>query len=508
MLLLTILILNLVVSLTLFDPKLATGGDNAQYMILARALTQGEYANLHEPGTPPHTQYPPVFPLLLAPLVAAFGLNPIPLKLLVLLLSLASLAMFSAVLGLWLGPNRRLAPLVLLGFSPLFFNYSHYVFSEMPFIFFSLVSLYFLLRSDEHCGRYQAGGARHRVLVALAGFFAAVSFLTRTQGAALPAAIVLLLAYRRRWQEVLVFVGTFVLVCLPWFIRDFSLPHTGGYLEQLLHRDEYNPAAGNVNFRDMLSRLGQNLAIYAFRVYPKVLVPIISERSFLAGFLGLGLWATTLVGLAWRWRHGKLGAPESYCLLAVVLLLVWPSVWSGDRFLLPVLPFLLGYLVLGLERLGEWLKARRLVVVVTTLLLVGYAVSVAQSAARNLSNIRVYLAGDTWAGYDDTWRTYFQAVKWVKDNTAPHSVVVSRKPQFTYLLSNRQSFTYPYVADDSVVLASLKTKGATHAFLETFFGQSMRFLYPVIKRHPERFELLTSKGRGELQVQIYRVVPW
>ena len=84
-------------------------------------------------------------------------------------------------------------------------------------------------------------------------------------------------------------------------------------------------------------------------------------------------------------------------------------------------------------------------------------------------------------------------------------VVVSRKPVFTYLVSGRQSFVYPYVADEKQVLDEIDRRGATHVFLETFFGSSTQYLYPVIRDHPERFQQIGSVGSGQVKVIVFEV---
>ena len=49
-------------------------GDSANYILLAQAIATGQgYHDLTDPARRPHVKYPPVFPLVLAPCVAAFG---------------------------------------------------------------------------------------------------------------------------------------------------------------------------------------------------------------------------------------------------------------------------------------------------------------------------------------------------------------------------------------------------------------------------------------------------
>ncbi|SVD00994.1 uncharacterized protein METZ01_LOCUS353848, partial [marine metagenome] len=65
-------LLALLLSAWTFDAKLSISGDNAEFITLSRSLASGQglsYVNLPEPQMA--TKFPPVFPLMLAP-VAAF----------------------------------------------------------------------------------------------------------------------------------------------------------------------------------------------------------------------------------------------------------------------------------------------------------------------------------------------------------------------------------------------------------------------------------------------------
>jgi len=495
--LLAILALHLVLSLILFDPKLSTGGDNAQYLILAKSLLQGSYSNLQEPGSPPHSQYPPFFPMLLAPIVAVSGGSFIPVKLLIVACGIAGLFVFYLVLRR-LGSGRDwVLPLLLLAVSPLFLSYAHDTYTEVPFVMVSLPALYFLLRGAKEKRRWLWAG--------LAGLFAGLAFLTRTQGLALPLGLAVFLALKRRWSELGAFALVFGLVWLPWLIRDLRVPHDAGYLAQLLRRDWYNAASGNVGAGEFLKRIVDNVGIYLLRVLPAVVLPVLASAKAVLPLLGVVVSGVTLWGFIREAKKWGMGALEWYVLLAAGVLSAWPTVWSGDRFLLPILPLLLWYLMVGLRDLARRLKLARLPAYAAGLLAVlCLAVSVGQ-AGTSLKNLSDYVKGDRFAGYDDAWRTYFQAAEWLREHTPVDAVVVSRKPQFTYLYSQRKSFVYPFSADQKTVLADIDRRGATHVFLETFFGSSAQYLYPVIRDHPDRFQQVGTIGGGQVQVLVYEV---
>ena len=138
----------LLLSFLLFDPKLFTGGDNAVYAILGQSIARGKgYKDLYLPDEQPHTQYPFGFPLLLTPLILVFGMNTIMLKCLVLLTGVAAFY-FMCRICTSLFKEKSYVPLVMFISIPIFAIYSHWILSEMPFLFFSLSAIYLLMKAS------------------------------------------------------------------------------------------------------------------------------------------------------------------------------------------------------------------------------------------------------------------------------------------------------------------------------------------------------------------------
>ena len=60
------------------------------------------------------------------------------------------------------------------------------------------------------------------------------------------------------------------------------------------------------------------------------------------------------------------------------------------------------------------------------------ALALGAHAARipgNLEMIATYNAGDRYAGYASAWRNFFEAARWIEENTPPDAVVTVRKPR-------------------------------------------------------------------------------
>jgi hypothetical protein len=238
-----------------------------------------------------------------------------------------------------------------------------------------------------------------------------------------------------------------------------------------------------------------------------IVFPVFGESASatLLGLLGVPLTALTVGGFVIDARKRRMNAMAWYTLLTVGIVLFWPAVWSGDRFLIPILPFLFYYLYVGFRQFGVWIRFRQLASVMTAAIMVLFVVTVIGRIGPNVRNLSEYAKGDHLAGYDEGFRSYFQAAEWLRDHTDSSAIVVSRKPIFTYVYSGRTSFAYPFVADQNRILAAIDSLRATHVFLETFFGTSTRYLYPVIRDHADRFEQIGVIGPREAAVYVYQV---
>ena len=136
-----------VISLLVFDPKPFLGGDNARYIILAEALVSGEgYCDIQLIGKPLHRTFPPGLPLLLAPLVMAFGRDIVILKLFIVLTGVIGYAFFIKLTQSILPPLYALFATLTYLLTPVIYTYSHYALSEVPFTTCVLASVWFMVK--------------------------------------------------------------------------------------------------------------------------------------------------------------------------------------------------------------------------------------------------------------------------------------------------------------------------------------------------------------------------
>ncbi|MBN2288494.1 MAG: hypothetical protein JXQ83_04110 [Candidatus Glassbacteria bacterium] len=492
--LLASLALNLLTCLALFDPKPHTGGDNASYIILAESIFRlGDgYSDNIGPGAPrPHTQYPFGYPLLLAPLVLLFGRNVVVLKLLSIILATGSVAVFSALTRRLLTPAAWAGLTLAAALNPVIVDYSHWILSEIAFLFFSLLSLYLMLRSEDpgQAGKY--GRWFWLGLLSLA-FTAHI----RTAGLGFAVAGFAYYALKRSWKRLLVFTVAVAVLLAPWMVRN-RMAERGenrGYLYQLLLKNPYTPEEGSIAVAGLAGRALRNAGIYAGGELARVVLgsDAILKKNAAVKALSVLCALLALTGLAARLAAGP-GFLEVYVLVYLGIVLLWPEAWSDVRFLMPVVPLLLLYLAEAVE-----LAARRLgpgkafpgmpaAAAGLVLALAGLG-SQAGRMPENLGMIGRYLDGDRYAGYPVNWRHLFQAADWVKQNTPETSVVTVRKPRLFYLHTGRKACGYPFTTDRDSVFAEIRR--TDYVVIDAVSGTTYRYLLPAVQEHRDDFKVV------------------
>lgn len=476
---------------THFDPKLHTGGDNALYVLLSESiLTMGDgYSTTIGPGPAvPHTTVPPGYPMLLATVGALFGSNIVLLKLLSLALTAGSVWLFCLFVRDRArqreGPYPRLLLPLAFAASPLMIDYSHWILSEAPFVFFVMLSLFFLQRES---------GDREDRHFWMALLAAVASFYVRSVGALLLVAASVGYLVRRRWRKFLIHGVVGGSLTIPWLIRNRLLEGTASpYLEQFSLVSIYDPEAGVLDLLGRIGRVFDNTWFYATRELPRALVGSDSTWAAhpLVDVLAVVVCVLALAGLvcALRKRPGPL---EFFFLLTFAAITMFQSAANDVRYLVPLLPLILVYATDGAVWVAKAARRRIPRLRVLPAALAGTLVAVALLSAsaripRNVDMLSQYAAGDPYAGYPMAWRNFFEAAEYVRDSTPEDAVVTVRKPRLFRLLTDRRTQVFPFTMErDSVLDAVLSTDYVVIGHVSGF--TTARYLVPVVDENRDRF---------------------
>ncbi len=471
-----------------FNPAPHNGGDNAAYVTLAFSLAEhGAYTDLYDPAEMPHTKYPPVFPGLLAVMLLLGARTWSALK------TVSAVFTIAAVGFTYLWAERRLGAVgalglsVMLAISPALVYYSHWILSDPIFLCFTMAALWALEGSEQESASvwWLVGGV---ATVALAYF-------TRSAGLPLLFALFGWLALRRRWLSLTFSSIAIGVPALLWWIRGRG-DGIGEYTSEFWMVDPYQPALGTVSFGGLLSRAVNNLWAYVSIHGPG---GVVGGSGTLVTAFGIGLTGLALVGWV-RSAKTRTGLTEIFLPLYAGLILLWPEVWSGDRFALPLFPLFFLFAALALDETvskGGGLARKVIFVTVIGVVLLPagrtWLISVEQSSAcRRIMNDR-----GPWGCYGSGVSEFAEAAAWMQSSLPEGSSVMTRKPRLFYLMSGLTSRTFPFDDNPGVQLAEADLVGARYVLLDNWDGLSSRYVGRALQQNAQAF--CSVRGFGPRQ---------
>ena len=483
MLLAGIAALHLLLAFLAFDPTPHTGGDNAGYLTLARSLLGGEYRDVWDPAEPLHTKYPPAFPAILA-LAMLVGVQPwVGFKVIVVAFS----ALAVTCTFLWIRGRHRpalaLGVTAIVALSPGVHLQNHWVLSDVPFWALTMLALWALERLPARTGT--------RLILATVALL--LAYFTRSAGLPLVLAAFAWLALTRRWTQLSIVAAALLPPAFIWWLRARS---AGGvdYVGELWLRNPYDPSLGTIGVSDLFGRMGANLLAY---VQVHVPVALFGQPNAIGVVLTIALVLCALYG--WARRLRRPGVAELLLPLYVGLIFIWPAVWAGDRFILPVLPLLLYYGGDGLVRVARRLHPRAAFgagAAATALILLLQLPTLGLAAQLGGECRRVRAVGGDYACLPEQWQDYFALAQRAGTVLPADAAVLTRKPRHFYVASGGiHSTTFPFTDDARAFFAFADSVGARYVTLDAVDGLASRYVVPVVMAQSARFCILETTGR-------------
>ena len=476
-----------------FNPKPDLNGDNFNYYIYATSLATGQgYCDLSYPGTPHTANFPPGYPILMAPLrtitdsvVAQKWLNE-------LFVLGGILLLFFALLRVLDPSSKKHEPLTIDSkntfflalvaaaaglFSPRLWHFSTMMMSEASFFFTSALVFYALTRM-----RNSLRSAWLWVMIAALIF----NYHIRTQGLALVAAVLLLLLFQRRWLSLGTTVVGFVLGCLPYMLRNKMLGLNGNrYMDTIMLSNPFQPDAGTLTLSEVVARFFQTLKMLVFNAIPNTIFPYLNvncdQPEFTTGIYIIGalVLAVTLIGF---WSAGSLRWGLIGYLFATLGLISIFSTPSGNRYLTSVLPFLAAGLMLGIWQIIEWVLSKH-----KKLLVTGLPLLLALTFIASKDGIKSEIEFSKQK-YPLQYVQFFNLGKQLKKVAPKGSVVCSRKPQMFWLQSELPGVNYKYTKDAEELLTDLAQKQVDYVVLDALgYSSTYLYLFPAVQKYASYF---------------------
>lgn len=421
--LITIVILSLLLGAATLRRGHEWGDDWAWYVLQAKSLLTGTvdqfmatsaFTNRESTTYVGPLAYPWGYPLLLAPAYVLRGVHPLVLKLPGLVFYAAFLVSLYLLMRNRLDEKESLLVVALFAFSPLMLQFLDQILSDIPFLFFSTLSLWLMTREG------QPGTLRS---IAIGACIFCVVFIRATGilllGSFLLAGLYRLLVHRRERETVKKIVLELLIAVLsfavPFLLASLVFPGGGGsYLSQ---------------YAGMSVENIREFAVRYFEVYAVFFGAQTGWR-----YLYYVLVVFFLIG-AWKhWRQD---------LVLLIFFALWMAVhipypyWQGPRYIFPLLPIFFYFtfqgMIFALRRLPER-NARggqRIFYGFWSIIIAAFLAGSTSTAVSNLQNDRI-MNGP----FDPYSREVYQ---YIQERTPAGSVVVFFKPRVMKLMTGRDS---------------------------------------------------------------------
>ncbi len=450
---------------------------HAKNIVLGISYKNTDY--IHNPYYPfpylesPTGTYPPIFPLLLAPLYKYFGLNLWVMKIEMVVFFLGSLFLIYRYFESELPKPYAVVLIAVVGLNPYFWEFKECIMSDLPFLFFVFLTLN-LIKS----ARQDAYPSKGRVVfyAILVGICLYLAYGTRSVGIIL--FLSFLIANILRWRKPTWFMVLVGLVFLSAAIlQNLFVHHDVSYIANY-KRPPFHmiPYMIKLNLK-LLSRLWENGYEHKF-------------------YQVLSLAINTLAFFGWGSKIKRsLTMAELFPVLYGAFLVIWQTN-AGIRYWVPIIPFYIFYLFVGVERIGFYVGKRWKTIGFVILL-----VSIFASYFGHFTKLYHHYSNDT-AVID---RESEQLFAYVRTETETDTICLFLKPNALSFFTERKAAGYHPNQGEQGLWCFFREIKASYLIVSAYdFSAFGDFLERFVRKYQANFkETYSSKN-----YKIYKIVSW
>ena len=400
---------------------------HARNLALKQPYGATHFVYTAETATYSPAEYPPVFPIMMAPIYRLSGLNLYPYKFMVTILLIISIVTIAEYYRRRLTSSQLLLLLALLGFCPFITELKNEILSDIPFLLF-VYALFLLVNTIDPNETKD-----HWVPGIFAGLLSYLAYGTRTIGIGLVPCIIIfgLLRYRR--------VPRFSIVASVVFVVLASVQ------SRFVSSDsDYFRMA----FLDLRAPI-RNLHFYVGTAYyiwdagtgssTRIVIFAIATCLFLIG--------------AWRVSCEQLDIASLFFIGYGLFLIFWPM--QQGHYLLPLLPVYMYFILRGLYVVREllsrrWSSAGRIIATsLAFILLFAY-----------FGKYRTSNFAHSSEGFDDS--PSMQFYDFIRNTTPQNAVFVAGAPRALALYTGRYAARFPEHMDKENLIKYVNNVNATY----------------------------------------------
>jgi hypothetical protein len=496
-----ILFISVLLGAYVFDQKIDMNGDNTSYYALAKSLSEFKgYVNSFGLEYTPHSHFPPGYPFMIAPFMW-ISTNLIFIKSISTLFYAITIVLGYLLLN-HLNPNSRFQNFLItlvLATNYHLLKYSTIIMSEMALIMTNLVFIYIFIKNVNKW----KDDFRPDLTIILLSFFGILAYHIKTLAIPLIGSAFVFFLIQRKFKLASKFLVLNIIFFLPYFIRNKIQGVKGGYLGELVKINPYRPELGNLDFSGFIDRIGTNLVRYIGKEIPHGILTfseVSSQNNPPTLNIIFGMIGIAIILFGW-WKLEKIRAfILMYLSGSFIILLVWPEVWFGIRFMLSLIPILIILFSLGIIHilgLKPFNKVKNWLFYPIFSLLIALNIGWVQAEPLSKPTVK-FLNAYSKADYPTNFKNYIEVAQWAKNNLPKGTPIACRKPGIFHTFYDGPSLSYPQVADQNEFMRLL-VENKTYLIVVDQLGYSStaRFVVPVVQNNPELFRVIYKTEKPE-----------
>lgn len=471
------------------------GGDSAQYIILGESISKGLGLKLvNYPQEPVSFYFAPVLCFLLSPIIHFFGRNFYLMHILVAILGFLSLYFFYRIFKHYSDRLTATICIFLLATNWAFIIYStEYILSDVPYLFFSGFTLFMATRYAEEGSCFNRSG-----ILVIAGLL--LSYFTRYSGIVLFLSIMaflLLNSKSSRFGKAALVGSIFILVFAAWnLLESMYASRLASHNQLFFLIDPYAPDKGTILSHplELVTRFAGGINRVFVLLGDITFFYFINKGAQLNDIFCGFIMIFVLLGLWNKFRENKHSIIRYYFLFYLVLIFLWlfNDFIEGVRYLLPILPFIIFYFVVGFFKALDFLAKRSYRVY--------FAVFMCIFFIFNIFNLSV-LPNSSQLGPENlpvSFGNFVSLHDWIKSNLHDKGNILSRKPTITYLFTDHKSVVYPFTSNPDKIWEAVSKDNIKYIIADEFSRETYYYLLPFLYKYKDKLKLLYRIGETGL----------
>jgi hypothetical protein len=510
--------LSVLTSIILFDMRVSVGGDDSTYI-------QRSYDFLKKGAFP--FEQGPLYPLMLAPLIAMFGFNLFVLKTLSLIcINLAFFITYKTF------KNRipYLLLFLLLGFiafNPFYQYFASVTYTEAFFLVMQSLAIYYsLLLIDKSMESRLDYKTDWKILLVVVLVYLLVS-LTKTVAIICTLPLFVYFFMNKKWDYL---IGSFVAFIGLKLIYEVAIraaygqPDLGQFQGMFLV-DLYKPQLGYEDLSGMIDRFITNANTYLSARF----LSIVYLRDFNENYIVYKPTYTVVIlilitaSTILSYFKNKVVFFISLYAMSLIVAVFFGIQAKNTQYRLVII--IVPYLVLLLMYGFYYVSKNFVVLQVLFIGLFGYVVvaslfNATVKSANNFPILKENIKGNRYAGFTPDWVNYLKVSAWCADSLPKGEGIIARKHSMSFIYANGREFTpiyqVPMINDADSMIAFVKSYNCRYVILAQLRanpakkdGQVVNTINVIMGRihgkYPDKFKKLHSEGKDEL-AEVYEML--